>query len=72
MCVKYFDIIFERYSVFNDLNSIDFVKERNLCVLKWEEYLEFIDLIWSDVLYYRGFMLLCIKSDVEVFYDEIF
>lgn len=72
MCVKYFDIIFERYSIFNDLNSIDFVKEGNLCVLKWEEYLEFIDLIWSDVLYYRGFMLLCIKSDVEVFYDEIF
>lgn len=72
MCIKYFDIIFERYSVFNDLNSIDFVKEGKLCVLKWEEYLEFIDLIWSDVLYYRGFMLLCIKSDVEVFYDEIF
>lgn len=32
--VKYFDIIYERYSIFDKFNSMDFVKEEKLCELK--------------------------------------
>lgn len=71
MCGKHSDTIPERYSAPNDLNSTDFAKEGKLCALKREEHLELIDLIRSDVLYYRGFMSLCIKSDVEALHDEI-
>lgn len=71
MCTKHSDTIPERYSAPNDLNSTDFAKEGKLCALKREEHLELIDLIRSDVLYYRGFMSLCIKSDVEALHDEI-
>lgn len=68
---KHSDIIYERYNVSVDLKSTDLQKERNVCVLKREHQQELIDFIRSDVLFYRRFLLLCIRSDVETFHNEI-
>lgn len=71
MCPKHTDIIYERYSAPDDLNSTDLEKERKLCVLKGKQHQEIIDLIRSDVLFCRSFLSLCIRSDVETFHNEI-
>lgn len=71
MSAKHSDIIYERYNVSVDLKSTDLQKERNVCVLKREHQQELIDFIRSDVLFYRRFLLLCIRSDVETFHNEI-
>lgn len=71
MCAKHSNTIPERYSAPDDLNSTDFAKEGQLCVLKREEHQQLNDLIRSDVLFDRGIMSLCIRSDVETLHDEI-
>lgn len=68
---KHSDIIYERYSTSDDPNSTDLEKEGTLCKLKRKQHQEIIDLIRSDVLFHRGFMSLCIMSDVETLHYEI-